>query len=122
MYSQAALNYGRAMVELAQAQQSLDRVLSAARQLISDLQISQLLDFFKHPKVPAASKCELLQRIVSEDAPRDFRNFLNLIIERRRESLLVPILETVITEALKAEGYEMVELISARLYQPLSRI
>ncbi|MGE5583158.1 MAG: ATP synthase F1 subunit delta [Bacillota bacterium] len=114
MYSQAAFNYGRAMVELAKEKGILDRVLTIAKDLIADLQTPKLQEFLKHPKAPAAAKREILQRLMAKSStPQEFRHFLFLIIERRRENLLLPILESLIEQALKAQGFEVVELVSA---------
>jgi F-type H+-transporting ATPase subunit delta len=114
MHSQAALNYGRAMVELAKEKKIVDQVLVAAKDLIEDLKIPKLVDFLKHPKVPAAGKREILQHLMDKNSPpKEFRNFFNLIVERRREALLLPILEAVVEQALKVKGFEIVELISA---------
>jgi F-type H+-transporting ATPase subunit delta len=55
----------------------------------------------------------LTRLIANNSPPKDFQNFLYLIIERRRESLLLPILEAVVEQALKAKGFQIVELISA---------
>jgi F-type H+-transporting ATPase subunit delta len=115
MHSQAAFNYGRAMVELAKQKSIINQILTAARDLIQDLQVPKLQEFLKHPKAPAAGKREILQRLMAKNSPpKEFQNFLNLIIERRRESLLLPILEAVVEQALKAQGFQVVELISAR--------
>lgn len=120
MYSQAALNYGRAMVELAKEKKIIDQVLLVAKDLILDLQIPKLQEFLKHPKAPAAAKREILLHLITKNSPpKEFRNFLFLIIERRRESLLLPILEAVVEYALKAQGFQVVELISAL---PLSEV
>lgn len=115
MYSQASFNYGRAIVELAREKNILDQVLAVAQQLLQDLQVPQLQEFLKHPKVPAAGKREVLQRLIGASSPPpEFINFLNIIIERNRVSLLVPILEKAIEQALQAKGFEIVELISAK--------
>ena len=114
MYSQTALNYGRALVELAKEKKILGEVLAATNDLIQELKIDKLQEFLKHPKVPLAAKRKMLQYLLSKSsAPKEFHNFLNLVLERRRESLLVPILEAIVDQTLKAQGYEVVELISA---------
>ncbi len=114
MHSQAALNYGRAMVELAKEKNIIDPLLAVAEDLIENLQLVELRDFLKHPNVPVMAKKEILQRLMDKNKPpKEFVNFLNLIFERRRENLLLPILESVVDQALKVQGYQVVELISA---------
>jgi F-type H+-transporting ATPase subunit delta len=114
MHSQAAQNYGRAMVELAKEKKIVDQVLMVAGDLIADLQTPKLQEFLKHPKAPTAAKREILQHLTAPNSPpQEFLNFLFLIIERHRENLLLPILESLVEQALKAKDFEVVELISA---------
>ncbi|HBF37099.1 MAG TPA: ATP synthase F1 subunit delta [Firmicutes bacterium] len=114
MHSQTALNYGRAIVELAKEKKILDEVLAVTKDLIQELQLDQVQEFLKHPKVPLTAKRQILQYLISKNSvPKEFQNFLNLVIDRRREAFLLPILEAVVDQALKAQGYQVVELISA---------
>jgi F-type H+-transporting ATPase subunit delta len=114
MHSQTALNYARAMVELAKERKIIDSVLVVTKDLIEELQLSELREFLQHPKVPAVGKREVFKRLMTKNSPpKEFQNFLNIIIERRRESLLLPILKAIVDQALQAQGFQVVELISA---------
>lgn len=114
MHSQTAINYGRAMVELAKEKKILDQLVTVTKDLIQELQITELQEFLKHPKAPVTAKRKMLQYLISKNqVPPEFQNFLNLVLERRRENLLLPILEAIVDQALKAQGYQVVELISA---------
>ncbi len=115
MHSQTALNYGRALVDLAKEKNILDQVLDNAKLLIEELLIPELQEFLRHPKIPDSGKKDILHKITAGNHPPEiFLNFLNLIIDRHREALLSAILEEVVEQVLKAKGFEIVELISAK--------
>jgi F-type H+-transporting ATPase subunit delta len=113
MYSRSALNFSRALVSLAKERAILDAVQTAAQELIIALKVPELRKFLSHPSVPVQGKRDILKRLVPPGSPLEFYNFLNLIIDRRREGILTSILEAVIDQVLEAKGYEIVELISA---------
>lgn len=113
MYPRVALNFSQAMVALAQEKNILDSVGKAADELLDALKIPDLVKYLSHPKVPATGKREVLKRLLPPDCPPEFTNFLNLIIDRRREGFLVSILKAVHDGILEAQGFKIVELISA---------
>jgi F-type H+-transporting ATPase subunit delta len=113
MYSRVALNFSRAMVALAQEKNILNNVRKAAEELLDALKLPDLVKYLSYPKVPITSKREVLKRLLPPECPPEFTNFLNLIIDRRREGALVPILEAVLDGILEAQGFKIVELISA---------
>jgi F-type H+-transporting ATPase subunit delta len=119
MLTQAARSFSLAMVELSQERDILEPVKSAAEELLASLRVSELREFLTHPKIPSQGKKEILLKLVPTDTPLEFSNFLQLIIDRHREKLLVPIMENIIDLTLKQWGQEIVELISA---QPLSDV
>jgi F-type H+-transporting ATPase subunit delta len=113
MYSRAALNFSQALVSLAKERAILDPVQMAAQELATALKVPELTKFLSHPSVPVQGKRDILKRLVPPGSPPEFDNFINLIIDRRREGILTSILEAVIDRVLEAKGYEIVELISA---------
>jgi F-type H+-transporting ATPase subunit delta len=113
MYSRVALNFSQAMVVLAQEKNILDSVQKAAEELLEALKLPELVKYLSHPKVPITGKREILKRLLPPGCPPEFVNFLNLIIDRHREGVLVPILEAVHDGILVAQGFKIVELISA---------
>lgn len=108
------INFGQALVELAKEKQILNEIQTAAEELSSALKVPELVEFLNHPRVPAANKREVLLRFIPANAPQEFKNFINLVIDRNRQELLPAILEEVIKLALEANGFEVVELVSAR--------
>jgi F-type H+-transporting ATPase subunit delta len=113
MHPRVARNFGQAMVALAQEKNILDSVCKASEDLLDALKVPELVKYISHPKVPIAGKREVLKRLLPPECPPEFTNFLNLIIDRRREAVLVPILEAVLDGILEAQGFKIVELISA---------
>lgn len=113
MHSRTAYNYSLALVELSKEKGNLAQTKNAAEDLLAALGLPELRSFLSHPRVPTAGKREVLVRLATDKAPLEFRNFLNLLVDRRKEHLLVPILESAIELALQAEGFRIVELISA---------
>lgn len=113
MYSRVALNFSQAMVVLAQEKNILDSVQKAAEELLDAMKLPELVKYLSHPKVPITSKREILKRLLPPGCPSEFINFLNLIIDRHREGVLVSILEALLDGILEAQGFKIVELISA---------
>ena len=111
---QGVSNFSRALVVLAKERKILEQVREAAEQVLSALSVPEMAQFLTHPRVPVRGKREILQRVAPADAPVEFKNFLNLVIDRRRERQLPVILESVVEETLRTQGFEIVELISAR--------
>lgn len=113
MYSRVALNFSQAMVALAQEKNILDSVRKVSEELLGALKLSDLVKFLSHPKVPITGKRDVLKQLLPPECPSEFINFLNLIIDRRREGCLVSILEALLDGILVAQGFKIVELISA---------
>lgn len=116
---QGVSNLSRALVELAKERKILDQIREASEQVLSALGVPEMLQFLSHPKVPSRGKREILEQVAPANAPVEFKNFLNLVIDRRRERQLPAILESVVEETLRTQGFEIVELISAL---PMSRL
>ncbi|HEX3044284.1 MAG TPA: ATP synthase F1 subunit delta [Bacillota bacterium] len=119
MHSQAAHKFAQALVELAGEKGILEPVRQAALELMEGLQSPEMQLFLKHPRPAGKDKKAVLQQALGDKVPPEFRNFINIIIDRRRESLLPSIMEAVIELTLEAQGYLIVELISAR---PLTEV
>lgn len=110
----AVLNFSQAMVELAKEKRILNEIQQAAEELSTAFKVRELVDFLNHPRIPVGNKREILLRFLPVNAPQEFKNFLNLIIDRNRQELLPAILEEIIKLSLEANGFEVVELVSAR--------
>ena len=113
MPNRLVINFSQALVDLAKERDILDGIYSASQELVIALKVPELPKFLSHPKVPVQGKREMLLRLIPLGSPVEFINFLNLIIDRHREGLLLSILESVLDLVLKAKGFEIVELVSA---------
>jgi F-type H+-transporting ATPase subunit delta len=122
MQSPAVFNFSQALVELAKEKGLVTKVRASAEQVAVSLKVPELIGFLNHPKVPVSAKKEIIMRLIPEDAPQEMINFLNLLFDRHRESLLSDIMEETVNLAIKAEGYEIVELISAKALSEEERI
>ena len=114
MSSPVVRNYAGALVELMREQNQLEATDQIVENLISYLKVPELTHFLRHPKVPAAEKKVLLQKLVPLETPQEFKNFLNLLVDRGREDLLTEILETFKGLSILEQGYEIVTFISAQ--------
>ncbi|MCL6589842.1 MAG: ATP synthase F1 subunit delta [Firmicutes bacterium] len=116
---QVAHKFAQALVGLAGEKGILEPVRQAAEELREVVRVQELQLFLKHPRPAAQDKKMVLQRVIPDYAPPEFRNFINIIIDRRRESLLLSIMEVLIDLIIEAQGFLIVELISA---QPLTEM
>jgi F-type H+-transporting ATPase subunit delta len=116
---QAAHKFAQALVELAREKGILEPVRKAAEELLEGLRMPELQSFLKHPRPARQDKKAVLQRLIPDNTPLEFRNFINIIIDRRRERLLLSIMEVLIDLIIEAQGSLIVELISA---QPLTEM
>ncbi len=84
--------YASALMSLARSQDLAEQFGENVRSLINLLQSSeQLRDFFANPFVKAEDKKAVLGQIVGESIHPYMRNFLMLLVDRRRILLLEPI-------------------------------
>lgn len=110
-------SYAQALVELMQERDLLDITTVTAKTLTGFFQDREVVLFIKHTLIPPQEKKVILQKMVPPGTPREFVNFLNLIIDRGWGRILPEILETVVRLSIVKQGYEIVTLISA---QPLT--
>jgi len=106
-------NYALAMVQLASSKGSLNRVRECAESLVDHLAMEEVKLFLESPRVNGTIKREFLQKLLPEDCPQEFINFLNLIIDRGYGGLLSNILAKVVDYGIEAAGYEIITVITA---------
>ncbi|MGD8400494.1 MAG: ATP synthase F1 subunit delta [Bacillota bacterium] len=109
-----AENYCRALVALAVEKKKVAAIMQSAAALLPVVKMPEVDLFLNHPSITAADKKELAVRFLARDTPQEFVNFLHLLIDRRRTRLLPELLDRTIDLAMKAQGYEVVNLITAR--------
>lgn len=112
--SEVAEPYARALLSLTQDSGSTDEVNSLAQSVLDLLSESQeLVDFFASPLISPDAKKGVVKRVLGESPNSNFLNFLQLLVDRGRASLMLPILhqyralvreinQTVLAEVLSA--------------------
>ncbi len=110
-----AHRYARALFELARDRQKLDVVeqeLSAVTEILNDH--AELRKVLMHPQVGIEAKKEILTTLFSGKISEESMNFLQLIVDRRREQYLGDVTEEYIKLANEARGVADATVISAR--------
>ena len=91
--TEVAEPYARALLSLTQDSGSTDEVNGLAGSVLTLLNQSQeLADFLANPISSADAKKGVLQKILGESTNTTFLNFLQLLVDRGRVALLIPIL------------------------------
>jgi F-type H+-transporting ATPase subunit delta len=89
-----ATPYAQALMSVAQSNNLTEEFGNDARALASLLSDSEeLRNFFDNPFVQTDSKKSVIGRVLSDDTNAYFRNFLMLLVDRKRISFLEPILK-----------------------------
>ena len=92
--SQLALRYAQALYELAAEQQALDSVEQQLVLVADTLSESgELGTLLYHPQVPVEAKKETIVQVFGEQLSTQVRNFLLLLIDKRRETALPAIIK-----------------------------
>lgn len=113
--NQLAGKYARALFETAFEEKKLDKYKAALCE-VTELIYSQtdLCDFMMHPLIKAEAKKEVLQKILPETAKKgSVHNFLMLLLDKRRESLLQAICSQYIQLANEAQDIITAEVTVA---------
>ncbi|MEM1254318.1 MAG: ATP synthase F1 subunit delta [Cyanobacteria bacterium P01_H01_bin.21] len=119
--SEVAEPYARALLSLTQDGGTTDEVNGLAGQMLDLLNQSQeLSDFFANPLASADAKKGVIRRILGDSVNSNFLNFLQLLVDRGRAALLVPILSQFqalvreVNQTVLAEVSSAVELSDAQ--------
>lgn len=91
--SQLASRYAQALYELAAEKKALDEVEKQLAVVEEALAASpDLATLLYHPQVPVAAKKETVTKVFGSELTDYVRNFLLLLIDKRRETALLPII------------------------------
>ena len=91
--SEVAEPYARALLSLTQDKGATDEVNGVAGEVLELLEQSQeLVDFLTNPLTAADTKKGVIRQILGDSANPYFLNFLQLLVDRGRAALLVPVL------------------------------
>ncbi|MDR3562522.1 MAG: ATP synthase F1 subunit delta [Negativicutes bacterium] len=116
--SQLATRYAQAIYELAAEQQALDTVeaeLVLVEQTLST--VPELAALLYHPQVPVEAKKETVVKVFGPQLSLHVRNFLLLLVDKRRETALPAIIKEYKNLANQARNITEAEVTTA---MPLS--
>jgi F-type H+-transporting ATPase subunit delta len=92
--AEVAQSYAQALLSIAQSKTLTEEFGGDARTLLSFLAVNQdLQNFFSNPFQQSDHKKALIRKILGESASPYLRNFLLLLVDKRRISFLEPILQ-----------------------------
>jgi F-type H+-transporting ATPase subunit delta len=111
-------NLSRALVELATEKQKVAEIREMAAAVLPIVNMPEVKQFLNYPLIKAADKKAFLVKIFPPEVPQEFINFFHLIIDRRYTESLPDICERVIELGFKAEGVEVVTVVTARELNP----
>lgn len=114
MNAQVVEPYASALMSLARSQDLAEQFGENVRSLLNLLQSSeQLRDFFANPFVKAEDKKAVLGQIVGESIHPYMRNFLMVLVDRRRILLLEPICQQYLALLRELNQTVLAEVTSA---------
>lgn len=112
---QVAEPYAQALMSLAEANKLTEIFGEEVKSLLSLLGSSpELLAFLENPVVKAADKKGVLQKILGQETNNFFKNFLLLLVDRRRIFFLKAICEQYLALLRELNNTVLAEVISAK--------
>lgn len=112
--SQLALRYAEALYELAAEKQALESVENELALVEETLAAyGELATLLYHPQVPLAAKKETVTRVFGPQVADYVRNFLLLLVDKRRETALPAIIREYRALANKARNIAEAEVTTA---------
>jgi F-type H+-transporting ATPase subunit delta len=105
--------YAAALMSVAQSHDIADQVGEDVRALLNLMQSEQLRNFLANPFVQAEDKKAVLKQIVGEGTNPYLRNFLMLLVDRRRILLLEPICQQYLALLRQLNQTVLAEVTSA---------
>jgi F-type H+-transporting ATPase subunit delta len=106
--------YAEALMSIAQSNNVADKFDSDVRSLLNLLKESQpLQNFFANPFISGEDKKGVIGKILSDDTNPIFRNFLMLLVDRRRITLVEDIGQEYLAKLRELNQTVLAEVISA---------
>ena len=112
--SKLALRYAEALYQLASEKQALDNVeseLALIEKALADY--SDLATLLYHPQMPVAAKKETINKVFGPQVSEYVRNFLLLLVDKRREAALPAIIKEFTVLANQARNIAEAEVTTA---------
>ena len=106
--------YANAILELSGEKGSLKKDLEQAIFIRDILESPEVQVFLGHPGVPDLDKHQLFENAFSDKIAEHLMGFLYLMVEKNRESLIVPALTEYIERANRQLGRVQAKIVSAK--------
>mgnify|MGYP001790684350 FL=1 len=106
--------YAEALMSIAQSNNVADKFDSDVRSLLNLIKESEpLQNFFANPFISGEDKKGVISKILSDDTNPIFRNFLMLLVDRRRITLVEDIAQEYLAKLRELNQTVLAEVISA---------
>lgn len=106
--------YTNALLELSEENGTLEEDLQQAILVRDTLKSVDVHGFLLHPHIPDAAKQQFFHNTFSEKLSKHLMGFLNLMVRKNRESLIVPALTEYIDRANRCLGKIEAKVVSAK--------
>lgn len=106
--------YAEALMSIAQSNNVADKFDSDVRSLLNLIKESQpLQNFFANPFISGEDKKGVISKVLTDDTNPIFRNFLMLLVDRRRITLVEDIAQEYLAKLRELNQTVLAEVISA---------
>lgn len=105
--------YAKALLEISEENKSLQRDLEQVVLLRKTLNNEDAKSYLTHPHIPNSAKLQLFNNVFSEDKSKHIMGFLQLMVRKNHEFLILPALTKYIEQANKLLGKIEAKLVSA---------
>jgi F-type H+-transporting ATPase subunit delta len=110
-----ALKYAQAIYEIADEKSMLDKVEEQLTMVVATIAgHADLTNLMYHPLVPAQAKKDTINKLFADELDEFVRNFLLLLIDKRRETALKAITQEYVRLANEARNIAEAEVLTAR--------
>lgn len=106
--------YANALMELSEEKGTLEKDLEEAILVRDTLKSEDVQAFLVHPHIPDMAKKDLFQKVFSGKISNHLMGFLNLMVRKNRESLIVPTLTEYIECTNRRLGKIQAKVVSAK--------
>lgn len=106
--------YANALLEISEESGTLDKDLEQVIMVRDTLKSDDIKAFLVHPHIPDSAKQDLFQKAFSDKLANHLMGFLYLMVQKNRESLIVPALTEYIERADRRFGSIEANVVSAK--------
>lgn len=120
--SKISVRYAKAFYEFGEEKKVLTTLVDDAKMLASSFaEIKELRDFVLNPIVKPSDKKTFVQSLLSKKVSTDTIQFLNMVIENKRELYIEDMLRNFLEMYRKNSGITSVTLTSAQAFSPAQK-